>query len=109
MERFRFAFQKFLPDVQVFKAVSIESVYDNMMQGFAYQLRYEVLGQELDERIVSYPADWWQAFRDRWFPAWWLRRWPIRHREVRMRLLGLYPQIPINQRPVYHIDIGPVQ
>lgn len=108
MERFRFAFQQLLPDVQLRDAVSIESVYDHMIQGFAYKLRYEILGQQLEERVVEYPADWWQAFRSRWFPSWWLRRRPVRFEQVRMRLLGLYPQIPIDQRPVYHVDIGPV-
>ncbi len=37
------------------------------------------------ERIVidrEWPADWWQAFRERWFPQWWLIRHPIRHERV---------------------------
>lgn len=25
----------------------------------------------------SAPADWWQHFKQRWFPAWALRRWPV--------------------------------
>lgn len=25
-----------------------------------------------------WPANWWQAFRERWFPSWWLRRHPVR-------------------------------
>lgn len=29
-------------------------------------------------QVLSWPLDWWQAFRDRWFPSWWLRRWPVR-------------------------------
>ncbi len=28
-------------------------------------------------RELRYPADWWQAFKDRWFPEWALKRWPI--------------------------------
>lgn len=24
-----------------------------------------------------WPLDWWQAFRARWFPVWWLRRHPV--------------------------------
>lgn len=37
-----------------------------------------------DKRIelhVRYPADWWQAFRERWFPGWWLKRHPVRYVE----------------------------
>ncbi len=106
LERFTFAFQKILPDTILREAVSIEALRDEIIQSLVYRLRYNVLGQELNARIVSYPADWWQAFRRRWFPAWWLCRWPVRYTEERIRLLALYPQIPINQRPVYHVAIG---
>ena len=37
------------------------------------------------ERITifkQWPADWWQAFRERWFPKWWLRRWPVRYETI---------------------------
>jgi hypothetical protein len=26
---------------------------------------------------VSYPATWWQAFKQRFFPSWALNRWPV--------------------------------
>lgn len=31
---------------------------------------------------VEVPRDWWQALRERWLPAWWLRRHPVRCREI---------------------------
>jgi hypothetical protein len=42
----------------------------------------------------SFPDDWWQAVKDRWFPAWAKRRWPVRRRIVRMERFGAYPEIP---------------
>lgn len=30
----------------------------------------------------KWPADWWQAFRERWAPRWWLRRWPVRYKTL---------------------------
>lgn len=41
---------------------------------------------EMDRRIVvkreavsvHYPSTWWDAFKERWFPAWAKRRWPPR-------------------------------
>lgn len=32
---------------------------------------------------AQYPEDWWQAFKERWFPEWAKRRWPVQYREVR--------------------------
>lgn len=28
---------------------------------------------------ARWPKDWWQAFRDRWFPKWWLKRHPVEY------------------------------
>lgn len=25
----------------------------------------------------KWPLDWWQAFRERWFPEWWLKKHPV--------------------------------
>lgn len=38
-----------------------------------------------EERIVireKWPKDWWQAFRERWFPAFWLRKRPVQYNEI---------------------------
>ena len=106
-EKVTFAVNRHLPDVMARSAVSLDCLRDDMLREMVYALRYEVLGVALDERVVKYPADWWQAFRARWFPAWWLRRRPVRNTEIRMTLKALYPQLPIDQKPVYHVDIGP--
>ena len=31
-----------------------------------------------DVAEASWPEDWWQHFRQRWAPAWWLRRHPVK-------------------------------
>jgi hypothetical protein len=33
--------------------------------------------REKERRTFAWPRDWWQAFRQRWMPAWWLKRWPV--------------------------------
>ena len=30
----------------------------------------------------KYPANWWEAFRERWLPEWWLKRHPIEYRHI---------------------------
>lgn len=32
----------------------------------------------------QWPCDWWQAFKERWFPRWALRRWPVRYKSVEL-------------------------
>ena len=50
------------------------------------RLNAEVWAQKVqDEEVTleasfsrSWPATWWQAFKSQYFPAWALRRWPVR-------------------------------
>lgn len=39
----------------------------------------------MPERLTyeDVPADWWQHLKERWFPARWLRRWPVKTRAIR--------------------------
>ena len=51
------------------------------------------------QQTIRYPADWWQAVRARWCPAWWLARSPVReHVEVidLPRYGNLCPHLPID-------------
>ena len=43
-----------------------------------------VIGMPLERIVVNkrWPADWWQAFRERWCPKWWLSSWPVRYEEI---------------------------
>lgn len=35
----------------------------------------------LVQRTVSWPKDWWEHFKLRWFPFWALARWPVKFEE----------------------------
>ncbi len=40
-----------------------------------------VWGEYMGRETIRYPADWWQELKERWFPAWARRRWPVRYGE----------------------------
>jgi len=58
-----------------------------------FQLR--VAARKYATKTVSYPATWWDAFKRRWFPASWLRRWPVRFESVTMEACAYYPDIEV--------------
>lgn len=60
-------------------------------------LRGFIWGRTLED--VKIPADWWQAFKDRWFPGWLKSKFPVRH----MQVLELYPKTPLQSECVLHI------
>ena len=35
-----------------------------------------------EELEAQYPSDWWQAFKERWFPNWLLGRYPVRYTQI---------------------------
>ncbi|HUW35291.1 MAG TPA: hypothetical protein VM223_27080 [Planctomycetota bacterium] len=52
--------------------------------------------------VFRYPADWWEALKDRWLPARWKRRWPVVFKEVHAeRLLWDWP-VPHHR----HVTVG---
>lgn len=52
-------------------------------------------------RTIRYPADWWQAFKERWFPVWLLRLTPIRYTAHEINASVIYPSLKINVPPEY--------
>lgn len=60
-------------------------------------------GETLDKIEVRYPADWWEAFKERWLPRWAKKRWPIRYTVKTMTARGVYPKLsmPDEEHRVY--------
>ena len=75
-----------------------------------------VYGEHKDGVVISYPDGWWQAFRQRWFPAWVLKGRPVKMvtRDIKFRVIypGFVPAIPrhggIHYRVITLLDGGEV-
>jgi hypothetical protein len=46
--------------------------------------------------MAEYPSNWKEALKERFAPAWFLRRWPVRKTRIDMEVL--YPEIAIPER-----------
>lgn len=69
------------------------TVFDLQAQALRMEVRKAVFGRKLSEVSVSYPADWWQAVKDRWFPAWAKKRWPVQMKTERLVSTEEYTKI----------------
>lgn len=51
--------------------MKIDVIADWMLGGIVVEFRKYILKETLEEvkKTVKHPADWWQAFKERWFPA----------------------------------------
>jgi hypothetical protein len=79
--------QRHIPRLLLDQKLSVESIAGEIV----LRLTGHVLGRKLEPVEVRWPDDWWQAFRERWFPRWWLARWPVRFRVHRVEFRELYP------------------
>lgn len=56
----------------------------DLVGNLVYQLDY-YFTQTIHKRIQvdeQYPATWWDAFKERWFPGWARRKWPVNYRKI---------------------------
>ena len=62
------------------------------------RLTQEVLGRNMEQQEVRYPADWWQAVKARFAPHWFRRRFPVREKVVTLTARELYPRVVMPEK-----------
>ena len=98
LERMHFAFMQYIREemAEIFTIpakVSMEQPGQYFADGIVLRVRQDILGREIERIECRYPADWWQAFKARWFPAWALRRWPVKETVKELVARELYPKM----------------
>ena len=91
--------QRLSPELLIDTQVGIEQLVDIMViraKGFLW-------GEDVAREEVSYPRDWWQAFKKRWAPSWFLARWPIENTTVVMDAKLIYPKLRISLPKEPHV------
>lgn len=70
-----------------------------------YKIRAYVWSQDAGKKVTfKYPSDWWQAFKERWFPAWLLKRYPIFYTVQEFQVKATYPDLVIqSHKPVLRL------
>lgn len=71
------------------------------------ELRAYVVAEDANPLIIRYPMNWWQHFKQRWFPKWALKRWPVRQVTHTITGSALFPyfkpKIPDQGPPVFKL------
>jgi hypothetical protein len=67
-------------------------VYYDLMDSMRVTLSNAVWSHR-DTVTLPYPATWWDAVKQHWFPAWAVRRWPVVMASVKLTTLAKYPAI----------------
>lgn len=71
---------------------------------------FAAVGRQMVSVHRSWPATWWDAFKERWFPGWWLRRWPAEYQKLdieRLVYAAVCPHLMCdNQRDHIHFLVA---
>jgi hypothetical protein len=74
---------------------------EGMAQDVVVRIKVAVLGREMEREEATYPANWWQAVKERWMPAWAKKRWPVKYRKIVLTAMELYPKVSLpGRKPV---------
>lgn len=69
----------------------VEQILDDMV----FTLSYKCARQDLGTCEVKYPANWWEAFKERWFPNFLLDYFPVKYTTVTIGAEAFYDRIAI--------------
>ena len=78
---------------QLANGCKVDVRWNDIMDGLVLQLTARITSQKLDYFTVEYPRDWWEAFKERWFPAWAKERWPVTWLARTVTSYCLYPMV----------------
>jgi len=59
------------------------------------QISGYIWAEQLEYHEVIYPADWLQAFKERWFNSWMLKRWPVKYKIHKINLKAVFPSLKV--------------
>ena len=71
--------------------ILIEPICHNLI----FHLESRIWGQQLKNRVFKYPLDWWEAVKERFAPAWFLKKYPVKYKTIDIDAKLLYPNLQI--------------
>lgn len=103
LEKFKYAINYHI-DQEDFMApnIDVEQTINFITNQVVLTFRADIVGQKLED--FKYPADWFQAFKERWFPKWLLDKFPVKYKVLEVK--ALYPQLhvpPEVHNPIIHV------
>ena len=75
----------------LFSRASFDIVEDVIMDTLTLELKVNVFAEHVGRNICEFPENWWQAFKDRWFPVWLKKLSPVRMTRFTVDVHCAYP------------------
>ncbi len=100
LERVKFFAREVVNQRHLAQLVDMEIICKRIGENLVYQLQGCLLGEQARQEICEYPADWFEAFKERWYPRRALVRWPVKRTKYIVNIKAVYPDyrpsLPLN-------------
>lgn len=82
----------------------------SVVQGFKLEQVGRDMALHLTRRIpketvahfhIKYPKNWKEAFKERWFPNWLLKKFPVKYNEVKYDVEAFYDKVSLPDKQPY--------
>ena len=94
LRKVRFAMAAHL-SLDLLASTEADVFLDQYSASVVVRLQASVLGETVPEVDVKFPVTWWDAVKDRWFPKWSLRWFPVEYRRITIDKHTLFPSIEV--------------
>lgn len=99
LERMRRGYRQYLEKrmlSEVLGGIDVQfDVFENVGAYFCAEMCAYLMGKRLDTVTIDYPVNWWEAFKEHWFPNWALDRWPARRKIHTITINAFIPEAQI--------------
>lgn len=73
----------------------IEDAIEEIKHEFIHDITALLYGVKDKPLHVTYPKDWWESVKDRFFPEWLLKRYPVQFVELKIEPGVIFPGLNI--------------
>lgn len=108
-----------MDDQLVLQYPTLKQWRDEALRHLVLQLQGHVWAEAPKSIRAEYPSTWWDAFKERWFPAWALEAYPVNYTILTLEGQIFYPRLPqmspentyhlrmaINRDPAHYVHFG---
>lgn len=80
----------------------------DILENLVIHFTRDIASWKVCDQEIRYPKDWWQAFKERWFPRWLRRKFPVRWTTWSSKASILWPDIviPNSGEPIRYLSIS---
>ncbi len=108
-QRLQLCTQKHLPWGALRQATELSTYVDHQLEGMVLQLYASVAERENERVSCRWPADWWQAVKARFAPAWFLERYPVEFERRTLVASYIYPNVEFPVEKLLHFPIARIE